>query len=291
MGVMGNHDHGNMDPRSGCPNVSPRFVCDASNANTAACGGPRPYSTHRQGYDSNALNADKGGVDGALRANWHAPDYTFFYTIPSLQFELVAMDWNAYDFGGLGGDGPYKSASRLREHCGSEGALRDSLNAIRDASTELMANRSALASAKNVAIIGHYPDWFQGGTNFRRMYLEGMPEQKRSNTKVFNFFGHTHNQICHGWDHGECVDFLTGGAGGCCGNGDLPGGFVAISWDSSLTQVVECFAGDPRCSVGRFAPRGGAPGEAPGSDVCEHTIDDSSCPGYRGPPGSEAQFM
>jgi len=280
--VMGNHDYGQADMGAICPQVAPRFTCGADNANSPACGGPRPYSTEPQGYNSNALDADKGGVDGELRRNWHAPDYTYYYEIPELDFELVAMDWNAEDFNGLGGRGHTREQLM---HCGSVDNMRQSMTAIKDASTRVLKERAAKAERKNVAILGHYPDEFQGGVNHRRMYLESMPAERRRDTKVFNFFGHTHNQVCRRYDKGECVDFLTGGAGGCCSTHDTPAGFVAISWDASGRQVVECFAPDGRCSVWyrRFG-FGAQRKRNSTADVCEHTLDDPTCPANAGPP-------
>jgi len=293
--VMGNHDFGNDDVGAGCPHAKPRFTCDKHNLYTKACGGKRPYSTERQVYDSNALNADKGGVDGHVRKNWHAPDYTYYYSIPDLDFEIVAMDWNAKDFHGLGGDGPHKSARSTTHRCGGESNFKKAMKSVQHASTSLMHNRSATAAAKNVAIIGHYPHWAQGGTDFRDMFIKGLPASKVNSTKVFNFFGHTHNQQCFNHHNGECVNFLTGGGGGCCGGGDTPGGFTAITWNTKKTQVVECFAPDSKCSLDRFAlpPDDDEEGDGRstvGDDVCAHTVDEPSCPAYRGPPRGEITY-
>merc|ERR1712137_878310 len=128
--VMGNHDFGSFDATSACPNVNPRFRCDTDNRNSPACGGARPYSTEAQGYAGNQLNADKGGIDGEGRKNYHMPDYTYYYTIPELNFELIAMDWNWVAVGlqnDLGGDGIHKGANKVLAHCGSEQTLRSSL--------------------------------------------------------------------------------------------------------------------------------------------------------------------
>jgi hypothetical protein len=275
--IMGNHDYGNADSGAGCPNVSPRFTCHA-NSHSKACGGPRPYSVESQGYDSNALNADKGGVDGALRANWHQPDYTYYYTIPALSFELIGMDWNSRQMGALGGNGfcSVCGASQLAGHCGSVSALYHSLSKIKDASEKILYERAAAAESKNVAIIGHYPSGFQNG-NFRHMYYHGLPAGKRPSTKVFNFYGHTHIQHCDARSSsGECADFMTGGAGGCCGKGDMPAGFVAISWESSGYQVPECFVGR-ECSVRYTMPSDNLGNESNQEEVCHHTKDDSRC--------------
>lgn len=248
--VLGNHDFGNDDNTSGCPSVKPRFVCDESNLHTPACGGARPYSAERQGYNCNQFNADKGGLGGELRANFQLPDYTYYYTIPELKFELLALDWNwlAAFPGGLGGNGigEGKGAGQMRKHCGSADRLSAEMKGVQEASTELLFKRSAAAEQENVAIISHYPDEFQGGANFRKMYLDGVPDARKDVLNVLNFFGHTHIQECRGYDDdGRCVDFLSGGGGGCCWHGDVPAGFTAVSFsDVNSSQVVECFLGE-----------------------------------------------
>jgi hypothetical protein len=282
--VMGNHDYGNDDPGTACPDVNPRFTCDSSNANTAACGGAKPYSTKTQGYNSNALDANKGGVDGALRANWIAPDFMFWYSIPALDFEIVAMDWNAYQMNALGGNGFCSTcgAGKLKDVCGSQQKLESAMWAKKDASTEIINNRSATAASKNVAILSHYPAYFQNNINLRHTYVENMPADKQDSTKVFNFYGHTHLEQCEGRsDSGECLDFLTGGSGGCCGTGDTPAGFVAIAWDSTKTQVVECFQ-TGECTLNHFALQGGV-GLDNKDEVCAKTTGDPRCDNYIGP--------
>jgi len=259
--VLGNHDYGNDDHTIGCPYIRPRFVCNESNANTPACGGAKPYSTEPQGYNSNQFNTDKGGLGGASRANYHMPDYTYYYTIPALNFELIAMDWNwlgAFP-GALGGDGVEagQGAHKLVEHCGSTAELSRSMRGIQDASAKLLKARATAAEHGNVAIIGHYPEIFMGGyhggANFRRMYLESAPKNRTADMKIFNFYGHTHVQECQAKDpSGACVDFLTGGSGGCCNaTTDVPAGFVAVSWNAQLAQFTECFL-DPECTLDTY---------------------------------------
>jgi hypothetical protein len=276
--VLGNHDYGNDDPTVGCPDVRPRFTCDDSNLHTPACGGAQPYSTHPQGYNSNAFNADKGGSDGEARRNWHQPDYTYYYSIPELDFELLAIDWNTYQFGAMGGNGFcwHCGAHRLAEHCGGKDNLFRAMQKVTDASTLLLESRARAAEHKNVAIISHYPSWFQQNINLRQKFHEGMPEERREGAKIFNFYGHTHRQHCDGRDaSGECLDFLTGAAGGCCGKGDVPAGFVALSWNhTSGEQVVECFEGHD-CTLQRFSVRPNQEDNI--EEVCVHTVDDPRC--------------
>jgi len=281
--VMGNHDFGDDDPGAACPSIQPRFTCDDSNAFTTACGGAQPYSTEAQGYNCNQFDANKGGVDGDDRKNYHLPDYTYYYTIPELDFELIAMDWNWYDLDGLGGDS--SGSAETRKICGSHTRFSKSMAAIRNASTELLYKRAAQAESKNVAIIGHYPDWFQNGQNFRKMYLNAQPAERRGETKVFNFYGHTHKQECDSTTNGECVDFMTGGSGGCCSTRDTPAGFVAISFDDSKKQVVECFAPDDKCTLNSYSYNWAQMHELDdlSVEVCPYTHDEPRCPNYFGP--------
>eukprot|EP00405_Crypthecodinium_cohnii_P017363 CAMPEP_0206449624 /NCGR_PEP_ID=MMETSP0324_2-20121206/18209_1 /ASSEMBLY_ACC=CAM_ASM_000836 /TAXON_ID=2866 /ORGANISM="Crypthecodinium cohnii, Strain Seligo" /LENGTH=523 /DNA_ID=CAMNT_0053919055 /DNA_START=57 /DNA_END=1628 /DNA_ORIENTATION=- len=281
--VMGNHDYGNSDPGTACPWKKPRFTCDESNINTAACGGPNPYSTGTQTYNSNQLNSDKGGVDGDTRKNFQMPDYTYFYQIPELDFELLVLDWNKADFGGLGGDGPDKSASQLKQVCGGIDELDHGMTIIQEASKKLFFERIEQGTTNNVAILGHYPGWSQGNFDFRDEYLARSPGNRANTTKVMNFFGHAHTQVCFTFVDGECVNFQTGGGGGCCGDGDIPGGFAAITFDDESVQKTECFAPDSRCSIMNFAERGLPRFDR--DDVCHHTLDDPKCPGYHGPEG------
>jgi len=321
--VMGNHDYGNDDPASACPQIEPRFVCHR-NARSEACGGRRPYSTEEQGYGSNALNADKGGAGGPARKNFHMPDYTYFYTIPELDFELLALDWNwlAAFPDAIGGNGLTEGAAKLVEHCGNDSTVMSaSLRGIQDASTRILNERTAAAASRNVAIIAHYPPAFQADVNFRSMFLRALPGRfLRHEPEVFNFYGHTHIQKCFcerqpgaQWascisfldedpptlNNATCVDFMTGGGGGCCSASDVPAGFTSISFAgdraTGIRQVVDCFVG-PDCTVNPYAPAAGlevmaaaaamagspaAP--APLNMTCPFTHDDQHCPNYAGP--------
>jgi len=227
------------------------------------------------------LDANKGGVDGDLRANWHMPDYTYFYKIPELDFELVSLDWNWYDRNNLGGDS--SGSSEIRNICGSTDRLSQSLESIRDASTDLLQARAKASESNNVAIISHYGDWWQDNQNFRDMYLDALPQGNQRNAKVFNFYGHDHKQSCSRTVDNECVDFLTGASGGCCSTGDVPGGFVAIHFDDDKKQVVGCFLGDD-CTLNSYARwQSMAEEDNLEKDVCPFTNDDPRCPNYNGP--------
>ncbi|CAE8582150.1 unnamed protein product [Polarella glacialis] len=257
--VMGNHDYGNDDPEVACPNVVPRFTCDETNLDSPACGAPKPYSTESQHYAGNQLNADKGGVDGELRRNFHMPDFTFYYRVPELDFELIAMDTNWYDRDGSGGNGYGNNgggARELRKVCGSTDKVISYLRHVLDASDLILRERASAAESRNVAIISHYPDEFMQGRNLRKDFVKAMPADKQGGVRAYNFFGHTHFQQCRGYDGSGCVDFLTGGSGGCCSTNDVPAGFVAIAWNNVGLQEVECMANygtnPAACSVWNF---------------------------------------
>ncbi|CAE8730352.1 unnamed protein product [Polarella glacialis] len=297
--VMGNHDYGNDDPEVACPNVVPRFTCDETNLDSPACGAPKPYSTESQHYAGNQLNADKGGVDGELRRNFHMPDFTFYYRVPELDFELIAMDTNWYDRDGSGGNGYGNNgggARELRKVCGSTDKVISYLRHVLDASDLILRERASAAESRNVAIISHYPDEFMQGRNLRKDFVKAMPADKQGGVRAYNFFGHTHVQECRGYDGSGCVDFLTGGSGGCCSTNDVPAGFVAIAWNNVGLQEVECMANygtnPAACSVWNFyslaqtgASRNGTLASERGvpADVCEHTDDEPSCPNYWAP--------
>lgn len=240
--VMGNHDIGNTDYGAACPFNSPRFSCQANDA-SAGCGGARPYSTMPQAYNSNQLDGNKGGAGGWVRANYNMPDFTYYYAIPDLSFEILAMDQNADHFESLGGNGVGNGAASVLSHCGSEPTMRASLESIKEASMQLLRERAAASAQNNIAIISHYP-----GNGFRNAYLQTAFQSARS-PNVVSFYGHVHHQQCDSWVDGSCVEFLTGAGGGCCqGDGD-PNGFVVMSWDDSMHQTTECFVGESPAGI------------------------------------------
>ncbi|CAE7036041.1 unnamed protein product, partial [Symbiodinium sp. CCMP2456] len=293
--ILGNHDFGNDDPDCLCPFFHERARCTAADATAAGCGGAKPYSTANQSYACNQLNADKGGVDGDLRRNFHIPDFTFFYTIPELDFELIGLDYNWYDRHGIGGNGygPSGGGRGVAKSCGGVARVEDSLARLRDASNKILDERAKAAAWTNYAIISHYPDWAQEGINLRHKFLQGMHQEQAAKKRVLNFYGHTHIQQCDNRGDKEdpnlCTDILTGGAGGCCG--DKPAGFVAVTWDKDGKMTNECFL-EKDCTIWDWslvqdnATRSAAKTDvrAEGKqEVCHNTVDDPRCPGYAGP--------
>ncbi|CAE7876282.1 hypothetical protein AK812_SmicGene44053 [Symbiodinium microadriaticum] len=294
--ILGNHDFGNDDPDCLCPFFHERARCTAADATAAGCGGAKPYSIANQSYACNQLNADKGGVDGDLRRNFHIPDFTFFYTIPELDFELIGLDYNWYDRHGIGGNGygPSGGGRGVAKSCGGVERVEDSLARLRDASNKILDERAKAAAWTNYALISHYPDWAQEGINLRHKFLQGMHQEQAAQKRVLNFYGHTHIQQCDRHadeeDPNLCTDILTGGAGGCCG--DKPAGFVAVTWNKDGKMTNECFL-EKDCTIWEWsllqdnATRSAAKPtnvRAEGKqEVCHNTVDDPRCPGYAGP--------
>lgn len=283
--IMGNHDFGNSDPEGLCPFFNPRMVCSGPGS---GCGGARPFSNQTQTYACNQLNVDKGGIGGNTRTNFHMPDFMYFHTIPDLDFEMIGMDYNYYDFEGLGGNGygPTGGARDVAKACGGTDRVKDSLSRLRDASNKILKIRADAAASKNVAIFSHYPDWAQEGINLRQKFLDEVHNLDKQGMRVLNFYGHTHIQQCD--RHAEanysgCTDFLTGGGGGCCG--DTPAGFVAITFENGK-QTTECFDPDERCTIPAWTSSSLIQNKktaAVSNDVCPHTLDDPRCPAYKGP--------
>lgn len=193
--IMGNHDFGNSDPSCLCPFFNPRMTCSGAGS---GCGGAAPFSTAPQSYACNQLNVEKGGIGGNTRSNFHMPDFTYFYTIPELDFEMIAVDYNYYDFDGLGGNGygPTGGARDVAKVCGGTDRVHSSLESIRNASNKILEKRAQLANSTNVAIFSHYPDWPQDNINLRGKFLSEVDSATRDSLRVLNFFGHTHIQQC-----------------------------------------------------------------------------------------------
>ena len=126
------------------------------------------------------------------------PDFMYFYTIPDLDFEMIGMDYNYYDFEGLGGNGygPTGGARDVAKACGGTDRVKDSLSRLRDASNKILKIRADAAASKNVAIFSHYPDWAQEGINLRQKFLDEVHNLDKQGMRVLNFYGHTHIQQC-----------------------------------------------------------------------------------------------
>jgi len=281
--VMGNHDWGNSDPTALC-RPSPRFTCDKQNRSSPACGGQNPYLTDPDGvttYAGNQLDAGKQGVSSqwswrARYPNYIMPDYSYYYQIPALDFELIAVEASIVDKDGLGGRGCSQGAELTCAACEGQANIDTQLTKMNKAGEDMLASRARESKHSNVAIINHYPAKLQ---LLRNEFLK-RPGLPRDPSTVFSFCGHEHDQRCTETSvEGGCVAFVTGAGGGCC-TWDLckssgpPGGFTVIAFKKeggSIKQFVECFAGE-KCSVtGRGL--GLKPLNAQEDTTCQHTND------------------
>ena len=64
------------------------------------------------------------------RKNYHIPDFTFYYTIPELDFEMIAMDYNIYDFEGIGGNGYGETGGAREAKCEKWDPFESSLEGL-----------------------------------------------------------------------------------------------------------------------------------------------------------------
>jgi hypothetical protein len=83
-----------------------------------------------QAYGCFQLNADKGGRQGVTTPNaqYWMPDLSYHYAMPRLDLEVIAIDQNHVDIGGLGGDA--KAAAAAFEGCGGQGVVTKFLNQV-----------------------------------------------------------------------------------------------------------------------------------------------------------------
>lgn len=204
LAVMGNHDYGDTDPTAACP----------GQGNFATVGG--------QKYGSHQFNADKNPSRPSFTSYFHLPDYNYHYEIPEVGLELIAVDQNAVDVGGLGGDASgHRNVFKI---CGGEGSVAGFLNLVKDSGEDLLRERAARGTASTVVIIQHYPS---EGARLKSLFEGALGRQ----ASVLSAFGHTHQQACLGSNAaGQCDVILTGGGGGCCAS-DLAhnhAGFTAV---------------------------------------------------------------
>lgn len=204
LGAFGNHDWGNSDVYSTCPDLAPRVTI-----------GGQPYA-------SNQLDADKGGYrpEGAPQ-NFHVPDYNYRYTIDALNLEVFGLDQNYQDGDGIGGDA--SGHDQVEATCGGHQVLLDRLGAV-GRSGERLLNASAAAfgaanasATRNVLAIQHYPD------TCRRLadsFLAHAPAGQAVDFRCA--FGHVHDSQCEAGTAADCAFAMVGSGGGCCDDPTLP---------------------------------------------------------------------
>lgn len=203
FGTFGNHDWGNSDIYSTCPDLAPRVTVDG------------------QDYASNQLDADKGGYrpEGAPQ-NFHLPDYNYRYTIDALNLEVFGLDQNYNDVDGIGGDST--GHDQVEATCGGHQVLVDRLYDV-GYSGELLLNNSAKLGAananatRNVLAIQHYPNRCQSlSDGFMANAPVGQPVDFRC------AFGHVHDSQCEAGTADDCIFAMVGSGGGCCDDPTLP---------------------------------------------------------------------
>ena len=241
--VMGNHDYGDSDLHAICSwKATGAFKCP-DNSTLPTCGYSSGAGTS-QTYAGRQLDPEKHGdarPEGlAATGGYHMPDFTYYYSIPELSLEIVAIDQNIVDSGNLGGTG---GAGQVEEFCGSMAEINSALGKLAAASSRLLQDRAKNTSAHNIAIINHYPGV---GPDLRDDFIRTNQAGKAPGANVKSFYGHVHSQTCEKMEGSECVNYLTGGGGGCCG-GNASRGFTVLTFQKNSAQqiehVTECFAG------------------------------------------------
>jgi len=189
LAVWGNHDWGKHDPDAMCPS-KPKHVDPKTNI---------PYG-------ANQLNKDKGGCNPS---NYYIPDFGYYYAIPELDFEWIAMDKNV------------KSSDAKCKY----------METMNDACEEMMQNRSKHSNASNFMLIQHYA----GKTKEVIESFNKVRKQTDKDDLVWAAGGHSHYQQCISEVNGVCEAIQTGGGGH--GSPDLLKGFFVIGFDKNKKMV------------------------------------------------------
>lgn len=203
LGVYGNHDHGNSDPGCACGKGCTQF-------NSA------------------------GRPSGA--ENFWIPDYYWHYLIPEIKLEVIGLDTNAVDVGGLGGNGCNGGASETCKVCGGKTNIQNFLNKKKSEGEAYMDQRARTTPATTVAILQHYPTY----TGVSQGYKSRFEKNNGNKAAVLSAAGHTHDQVCQGSRDRGCDVILTGGGGGYIDNGKYLG-FTAVhlTEDGGYQVVLE----------------------------------------------------
>lgn len=190
--IMGNHDIGNDDPTCACGGVCKQF-------NAA----PRPAGTEK----------------------FWMPDYYYHYYIPGVDLEVIGLDTNALDVGGIGGDGCKNGGKVTCQKCGGQTKIQNFLSGKMSAGEKYLDDRAKTTSAKTALIIQHY-NWASGIGNVGAMLKKRFESSNGGKTHVLSAYGHAHDQKCEGSRDRGCDVIMTGGGGGWKGGGYF--GFTAV---------------------------------------------------------------
>eukprot|EP01084_Bolivina_argentea_P139075 244706_1 len=222
--MYGNHDWGNSDKYAMCPWKAPNpYIDPLTNI---------PYA-------GNQLTHEKGGCT-PKGSKYYMPDYSYYYTINDLNFELIALEENIVKCPSeiYCPIPPY--ACETYSICGDKDIITGKttgcrfLGKMRAAGEAMMVNRATNSQNKNFIIAQHYES--EG-----KRLLDNFESKRNINDDdvVVGVYGHVHNQRCDSWikdKYGNelCQLVLTGGGGGCCGyDEDLYRGFFPMEFDDS----------------------------------------------------------
>merc|ERR1719337_783744 len=100
--------------------------------------------------------AEKAANKSARHRRTSMPDYNWNYRIDALGLEIIGLDTNAVDVGGLGGDGCHGHSPEVCNMCGWGSQVQNYLNGVRNEGEELLVKRAKASSAKTVLIMQHY---------------------------------------------------------------------------------------------------------------------------------------
>jgi len=226
LAVFGNHDWGIDDPEAMCAfGVStPKYI----NPTTGI-----PYA-------ANQIN--KYPTKGCNPENYYIPDFGYYYTIPELNFEWIALEESVTICPDDMGDSNYKYCDNGSSKVGCE-----YLGKMRDASEDMMISRANSSNNTNFVISQHYP---QNGNRLVDDFKKARSSAGKTRSKdlVWSVYGHTHEQDCKRQSSdGNCDSMLTGGGGGCCSTKTLRG-FWVIGFDSNGQMTQPYKYNDPSIS-------------------------------------------
>lgn len=194
-------------------------------------------------------NHDYGGADPGCACGkycrqlstapplWYMPNRYWNYFIPGIDLEILGLDTNAVDVGGLGGDGCHGHSPQVCETCGWGSEVQNYLNKIKQESEDMLEERAKVTQAKTTLIIQHY-NW---GWNYA-VGADVLKKFRAANgykSHALSAYGHQHEQKCEGDRTYGCDTILTGGGAGWRGGTYF--GFTAV-WlkdDGSYWADVE----------------------------------------------------
>lgn len=201
LAVLGNHDYGSADPGCACGKGCKQFN-----------GNHRPAGTEK----------------------FWMPDYHWYYYIGgSAQLEILGLDTNARDVGGLGGDGCSNGAWLTCQTCGGQSNMQSYLDGKKASGEWMLDGRAQSSPAKTVLVMQHYDGGM--GAEYKTRFEGG----NANKAHVLTAYGHAHDQSCQGSRAFGCDTILTGGGAGWQGGAYF--GFVAVHLtdDGGYQTVME----------------------------------------------------